>query len=228
MPSATISCRPIRSSHFLFNRHRGARLARPASMRCATTGCRRIICGGRTERSEIATAAELAEVLESQLDIVIPDRSRLRGQGRATENRGGEAMTAFPFSTCRRSSKAATPRNRWRIRSTSPAMPSGSATSATGWPSTTTCRASPVRRHRSSSPMSRAAPRPSASAPAASCCPTIRRWSSPSSSARWRRCIPAASTSASAARPAPTWRRRGRCAAISMPASTISRRTSSS
>ena len=33
--------------------------------------------------------------------------------------------------------------------------------------------------------MSRPAPRRSASAPAASCCPTTRRWSSPSSSARW-------------------------------------------
>ena len=44
----------------------------------------------------------------------------------------------------------------------------------------------------------------SASAPAASCCPTTRRWSSPSSSARSRRCTPAASISAWAARPAPT------------------------
>lgn len=31
--------------------------------------------GGRTEQREIATAAELAEVLENQLDIVIPDRA---------------------------------------------------------------------------------------------------------------------------------------------------------
>ncbi|ANT49248.1 arylamine N-acetyltransferase family protein [Mesorhizobium amorphae] len=31
--------------------------------------------GGRTEQREIATAAELAEVLESQLEIVIPDRA---------------------------------------------------------------------------------------------------------------------------------------------------------
>ena len=44
----------------------------------------------------------------------------------------------------------------------------------------------------------------SASARAASCCPTMRRWSLPSSSARWQRCIRAASISGSAARPAPT------------------------
>ena len=31
--------------------------------------------GGRTEQREIATAAELTDVLESQLDIVIPDRA---------------------------------------------------------------------------------------------------------------------------------------------------------
>ncbi|RJT31397.1 arylamine N-acetyltransferase [Mesorhizobium waimense] len=31
--------------------------------------------GGRTEQREIATAAEVADVLESQLDIVIPDRA---------------------------------------------------------------------------------------------------------------------------------------------------------
>ena len=30
--------------------------------------------GGRTEQREIATAAELADVLEKQIDIVIPDR----------------------------------------------------------------------------------------------------------------------------------------------------------
>ena len=64
------------------------------------------------------------------------------------------------------------------------------ATGASGWPSTTTCRASPAPRRRSSSATSPAAPRASASAPAASCCPTTRRWSSPSSSARSNRSIP--------------------------------------
>ena len=54
---------------------------------------------------------------------------------------------------------------------------------------------------------------PSGSGPAASCCPTMCRWWSPSSSACSRRCIPAGSTSASGGRPAPIRSRRRRCAA---------------
>ena len=59
--------------------------------------------------------------------------------------------------------------------------------------------------------------RPSGSAPAASCCPTMRPMSSPSSSERWRGSFPAASISASAARPAPTSSRCARCAARRRP-----------
>ena len=68
-----------------------------------------------------------------------------------------------------------------------------------------------LRRDRLSSPAER---RRSASAPAASCCRTIRRSSSPSSSARSPRSIPAASTSGSAARRAQTRLRCARSAAI--------------
>lgn len=38
--------------------------------------------GGRTEQREIATAAELAEVLESQLEIVMPDRAAFEAKVR--------------------------------------------------------------------------------------------------------------------------------------------------
>ena len=56
-------------------------------------------------------------------------------------------------------------------------------------------------------------PTRSASARAASCCPTTRRWSWPSSSACSKRCIPAASIWASAARRAPTRSPRRLCGA---------------
>ena len=53
------------------------------------------------------------------------------------------------------------------------------------------------------SPISATPPRPSASAPAGSCCPTTTRSSSPSSSARSTALFPAGSTSGSAAPRAP-------------------------
>ena len=89
-------------------------------------------------------------------------------------------------------------------RSTSRATPSPGAIAATGSPSTTTWSASPARRRRWRSAISPEARRRSGSARAESCCPITRRWSSPSSSARWRRSIPAASISASAGRREPT------------------------
>ena len=99
-----------------------------------------------------------------------------------------------------RSSRAALPPRRSGTRSTSRSTPSGGAITATGSRSITTCPRSRARQRRSSSPMSPEAPRPSASAPAASCCRTIRRSSSRSSSARSSRSSPAASISALAAR----------------------------
>ena len=70
-----------------------------------------------------------------------------------------------------RLSRAATPPRRFVTASTSRSMPSAGAITATGWPSTTTCRPWPARRRRSSSRTSPAGHRPSESAPAASCCP---------------------------------------------------------
>ena len=80
-----------------------------------------------------------------------------------------------PSSTSRRSRRARRRARRSATASTSRATPSGSATAATGSPSTTTCRASRARRPRSSSATSPPAPRRSGSARAGSCSRTTRR-----------------------------------------------------
>ena len=104
---------------------------------------------------------------------------------------------------------------------------SAGAIAASGWPSTTTCPASPAPRPRWCSRISPRAPTPSASAPAGSCCPTTPPMSSPSSSARWRASFPAASTSGSAARRAPTSSPCARCAAPTRRRTTFPRTCSS-
>ena len=82
-----------------------------------------------------------------------------------------------PFSIFPRSPKAAMPVRRCAIRSTSRGMSRLWAFAASGWPSITTCPASPARRRRWRSPMSRPERTTSVSVPAASCCRTTRRWS---------------------------------------------------
>jgi hypothetical protein len=66
--------------------------------------------------------------------------------------------------------------------------------------------------------MSREAPARSGSAPAASCCPTIRLWSSPNNSARWLPYFPGASILAWAVLPARTSSPCALCAATPPPA----------
>ena len=110
--------------------------------------------------------------------------------------------------------KEATPRR----RSANSARP-GAARRAAGLPPLLARRAPQHARHRQRRDLGghRARRRrhvdASGSARAASCSPTTRRWSSPSSSARWTRSTPGGSTSGSGARRGPTREPRTRCAA---------------
>src|SRR5512132_2691088 len=103
----------------------------------------------------------------------VPDRLVSDYTGSYTPK--GESWFLSRFSSLAGSGKDPTGARRSTKRATSAATPRPWATGASGSPSTTTCRASPRRPRRSSSPTSRRARRPSASAPAASCCRTTRR-----------------------------------------------------
>ena len=132
-------------------------------------------------------------------ELALLDENGTAGAVRATRG----PMIPFSVLDLAPVVKGSTPASRSVTLSTWRGTPSGSATSATGSPSTTTCPVSPVRRRQWSSLTWPRAPAGSASAPAASCCRITRRSSSPSSSARSSRFIPAASILAWAARPAP-------------------------
>ena len=85
------------------------------------------------------------------------------------------------------------PRSTWR----SWALP------AIGLQNTTICQALPVPQQRYWLATLRGEPNASASAQAASCCPTMRRWWSPRPLGPWPSCIPAGSIWAWAVHPAP-------------------------
>ena len=138
------------------------------------------------------TAGETRRYEDNVIEILRDNLGRLwRGEAAIAQPGGLRLTTGFPstssgaivirwsrsrFSTFPRSPKAATPDRRCATRSTWRGMSRRSATGASGWPSTTTCPASPARRPRWRSPMSRPARSTSGSAPAASCCRTTRRW----------------------------------------------------
>ena len=96
----------------------------------------------------------------------------LRGDSRGPGSLSITDMTPFSILDLAPIVEGGTPPRRSGTASTWRSMPSGGAITASGWPSTTTCRRSPARRRRSSSPTSRRARRRSGSAPAGSCCRT--------------------------------------------------------
>jgi hypothetical protein len=136
-----------------------------------------IRCADREERA-LASSPPRPHLLAHDPSL----HPRSRPHRRRRQRRAGAAQCARPRPACG---------ERWAI-------------GASGWPSIIRCRASPAPPPRWRSPMSATAPRRSGSARAGSCCPTMRRCRSPSSSGRSNRCSRAGSTSASAARRAPT------------------------
>ncbi len=76
-------------------------------------------------------------------------RRRNRGAAGAVCPRRGPTSRSSPSSTWCPSARTRSPPTPWRPRSRWRGSPTGSATSATGWPSTTTCRRSPPPTRRS-------------------------------------------------------------------------------